>query len=352
MKQVHPLTTAATGFLAAGIATYFSGYPIIASAACLVAIQMCGPEIPKFSSWYQIIVITLASVFLGITLDYADNSLSGFLLPFGITNLGPTHYYIPFQTITMLLVNFALLFRLVFYKNALHSRFLWVEPTALLLGIAAMVTGNLVYHARWSDWFFPVIPILFTLNLVIGFVREGRFLNKLASKEQGTKVGSTAPDFELPDQNGNSVRLSDLKGKRNVLLIFLRGDWCPACHMMLRAYAKSSDRLRDKNVLLLAIGPDELGTNKEMAEKLGIEYRVLADPKQEVARAYGTHLEHDPIPNPMRPRYEAGLPMPSSFLLCDQLIIRYNSRADRVGEFLHPEEIFSVLDGIKKSVLN
>jgi peroxiredoxin len=329
MKKLHPMTTAGVGLACAAVALLFSGYPAIASALALVGYFFTGPEIPKFTSWYQFVMFPLQGIILGFTLDYG-------------------HDRFPFFTVALFLIPFAPLLRLLFYKSMLHAKFLWVEPPLVAAAIGLWIAGNLVDPQGWPGWFYPVPPIIFTLHLLISFLSEGIFFNRLAKQERETNVGSKAPDFELPDQNGHPVRLSDLEGKRVVLLLFLRGDWCPACHMMLRTYEKHRELLREKNVLLLAIGPDDIGINAQMAEKMGVEFRILADRKQEVSKAYGTHLQKDPNMSPLQPKhYEEGQPMPSTFLVCEDGIIRYRSRADQVGEFVRPEIIFEILGKLR-----
>ncbi|MBI3511308.1 MAG: redoxin domain-containing protein [Bacteroidetes bacterium] len=327
MKKMHHLTTAGIGLGAASVATLFSGYTSIASALALVAYFFTLSEVPKLSSWYQFVMLAILGPILGYTLDHG-------------------HARFPFFTVIIFITAILPLFRLIFYKAMLHTKLLWAEPPLILLCIGAYVCVNIFYPQGWQAWFYPVLPMAFTAHLVSVFVIEGRSMKKIKEKQGDTRVGSPAPDFELQDQTGNVVRLSDLKEKRSVLLLFIRGDWCPACHMMLRTYGKSSAKLREKNILLLGIGPDDMGTNKAMAEKLGIEFRILADPGQKTSIAYGTHIEKESVPFQGRSGYEEGLPMPSTFLICDNGIIRYRSRADNAGEFLNPEIIFDVLEKI------
>jgi len=156
------------------------------------------------------------------------------------------------------------------------------------------------------------------------------------------QTGKPANDFELPDQNGELTRLSDYKNKRHVLLIFVRGDWCPGCHMMLRTYEKNNEKFKAKNILVMAIGPDPVGVNRDMVEKLGLDFKVLSDERQQTAMVYGVQLkEYD---NDFAEKYEEGIPLPASFLIDQSGIVRYVSRPDKVGEFLNPALIFPIVD--------
>ncbi|TND10084.1 MAG: thiol-specific antioxidant protein [Bacteroidetes bacterium] len=324
MKKIHPLTTAGIGMGTAAAALLFSGYQPVACALALMAYFFTLPEVPKYSSPYQFVFFLAQGALLGYTLDFGQ-------------------YRFPFFTVILFLVALTPLLRLIFYKPMLHARYLWVEPPLVLIILAGWLITNLIYPQGWQTWFYPLPPIGFTIYLIVIFLIEGRDLLRVAKAAGNTRVGMPAPDFELPDQSGQMVRLSAFLGARHVLLIFLRGDWCPSCHVMLRTYEKSSEKLRDKKILLLAIGPDDLGTNRQMAERIGVEFRILSDVKQEAAIAYGTHLEKDPT---NRSGYGAGLPIPSAFIICDQGIIRYHSRADQAGEFLNPRMVFDVLENI------
>jgi peroxiredoxin len=102
------------------------------------------------------------------------------------------------------------------------------------------------------------------------------------------------------------------------------------------------ERFREKNVYAMAIGPDPIGVNREMVEKLGLEFKVLSDEKQKTAMIYGVQL--DTYDNDFADKYEEGIPLPASFLVDKDGIVRYISRPDRVGEFLDPRTIFPIID--------
>ena len=95
----------------------------------------------------------------------------------------------------------------------------------------------------------------------------------------------------------------------------------------------------------MAIGPDPVGVNKQMVEKLGVEFKVLSDDKQRTAMNYGIQLrDYD---NDFAEKYQEGIPLPASFLVDRNSIVRYVSRPDKVGEFLNPSLIFPILETLK-----
>jgi peroxiredoxin len=102
-------------------------------------------------------------------------------------------------------------------------------------------------------------------------------------------VNSSAPDFELKDQNGTAVRLSSLKGKK-VLLSFRPLAWTPVCRDQMKAIDIHHQRLEDLNTIALGIGVDSAPSNKAWSESMAVtQTKLLADfwPHGEVAMRYG-----------------------------------------------------------------
>lgn len=223
-------------------------------------------------------------------------------------------------------------------RDKIYSTVNWQESTLGILGVGIYVTANLIHDNGWQGWVFPAIVIVFGISFsLIGFADRTK-VRKLIQKGL-IEVGSPAPDFSLESSEGKKVSLSDYKGVRELLLIFVRGDWCPSCHIMLRMYEKERKKFQDKNIMLFAIGPDPVGVNRAMVEKLGVEFAVLSDETLEVSKKFCLHIQEHASGSGM----EAGVPLPASFLIDKQGIVRYTSRANNAGEFLRPDVIFDVL---------
>jgi len=106
-------------------------------------------------------------------------------------------------------------------------------------------------------------------------------------------TGATAPEFTLKDQNQQEVKLSDFRGKKRVVLVFYPLDWSPVCtkeHVCLVNDMKQFDQL-DAQVLGLSV--DSVWSHKAYAEKMGIQYPLLADfqPRGAVGAKYGVYLD-------------------------------------------------------------
>ena len=155
-------------------------------------------------------------------------------------------------------------------------------------------------------------------------------------------VNHSAPDFSLPDENGNMVVLSEFKGKRDVLVFFIRGDFCPFCQMMLRTFQKEREKFIQKNVVMLSVSPGPVDINKEMVKKFGLDYKLLCDTPQEVMQKYGCHDAAD------KRVYSEGMPIPGTFLIDKKGVLRYFSRADacKPGEAFNPSSILAALESL------
>ena len=108
-------------------------------------------------------------------------------------------------------------------------------------------------------------------------------------------VGSKAPDFALKDQNGKTVKLSDLAGKK-VLLSFRPLAWTAVCHDQMWSLEKNHSQFDELNTVALGIGVDSVPSNKAWAESMGIKNtKLLSDfwPHGAVAKAYGILREND-----------------------------------------------------------
>ena len=104
------------------------------------------------------------------------------------------------------------------------------------------------------------------------------------------EVGVMAPDFALPDKNGETVRLSDFRGKRVVLYFYPR-DNTPGCTRQACAFAKAYDAFREKDIAVIGISRDSVASHLKFAEKYDLPFVLLADPELQAIEAYGVWQE-------------------------------------------------------------
>ncbi len=101
------------------------------------------------------------------------------------------------------------------------------------------------------------------------------------------EAGDQAPDFSLPDQNGESVSLADLRGETVVLYFYPRAD-TPGCTKQACGVRDRSSDYRDAGARVIGISPDEVAAVKRFADKYSLDFTLLADADHAVADAYGT----------------------------------------------------------------
>jgi peroxiredoxin len=106
------------------------------------------------------------------------------------------------------------------------------------------------------------------------------------------EAGEPAPDFTLPDQDGQQVSLSDFRG-RTVVLVFYPADFSPVCTDQLTVYQDVLDEFERRDAQLLGISVDGAFCHKAFQAHLSLTIPLLADfhPKGEVAKAYGVWSE-------------------------------------------------------------
>jgi peroxiredoxin len=106
------------------------------------------------------------------------------------------------------------------------------------------------------------------------------------------EAGAKAPDFSLPDQDGNEVSLSDFAG-RKLVIAFYPLDFSPICTDQLGLYQEVLGEIESKGASLVGISVDSSYSHRAFREQLNLTMPLLADfnPKGEVSRAYGAWID-------------------------------------------------------------
>ena len=104
------------------------------------------------------------------------------------------------------------------------------------------------------------------------------------------EIGSQAPDFTLPDQNGEPISLSDFRGQ-TVVLYFYPKDSTPGCTRQARAFAAVYEELQQLGAVVLGVSRDSSASHLRFIQKNGLPFRLLSDPERTVLEAYGVWQE-------------------------------------------------------------
>ena len=118
------------------------------------------------------------------------------------------------------------------------------------------------------------------------------------------KVGQAAPDFSaqyLAMDNGRpgfkTVKLSDYKGQKNVVLAFFPAAFSPGCTSEMAKYQETSGQFNVNNTVILGMSVDSTWANAAFADKLGVKFNILSDASREISRSYGVYNERGLVAN-------------------------------------------------------
>ena len=104
------------------------------------------------------------------------------------------------------------------------------------------------------------------------------------------EVGTKAPDFALPDQNGEIKKLSDYLGQK-VILYFYPKDMTAGCTKQACAFGELYPQFREKGAVVLGVSKDTVASHKKFEEKYGLPFTLLSDTEKAVIQAYDVWKE-------------------------------------------------------------
>ncbi|MBQ2545482.1 MAG: peroxiredoxin, partial [Clostridia bacterium] len=100
------------------------------------------------------------------------------------------------------------------------------------------------------------------------------------------KEGTPAPDFTLPDQNGDPRSLADYRGQK-VILYFYPKDMTSGCTKQACSFAELYPQFRERGAVVLGVSRDSVVSHKQFEEKYGLPFPLLSDPELTVIQTYG-----------------------------------------------------------------
>jgi peroxiredoxin Q/BCP len=111
------------------------------------------------------------------------------------------------------------------------------------------------------------------------------FFANHAAHAEGPKVGEAAPNFSLPDQNGQTHKLSDFRGKWLVLYFYVKDD-TPGCTEQACKFRDDIHQLEELGAQVVGVSVDNTASHADFAKKYSLPFPLLADSKGETAARY------------------------------------------------------------------
>ena len=110
------------------------------------------------------------------------------------------------------------------------------------------------------------------------------------------KVGDTAPNFNLPDQNGKNVSLADFRGQKSVVLYFYPKDDTPGCTVESCAFRDQYEVFQAAGAEVIGVSGDSTDSHKKFANKHNLPFTLLSDQGDQVRKQYGATTAFGFIP--------------------------------------------------------
>lgn len=100
------------------------------------------------------------------------------------------------------------------------------------------------------------------------------------------EIGQMAPDLELPASNGETIKLSDFRGK-NVVLYFYPKDMTPGCTTEACDFRDQHQNFEELDAIIIGVSPDPIARHEKFIEKHGLPFLLLADEEHKMAESFG-----------------------------------------------------------------
>lgn len=204
--------------------------------------------------------------------------------------------------------------------------------------LAGLVIAGLAWPTLTSPWWAAGPGVIFALGALLGLVSikaRNDYLTLLPKSK--VRIGEPLPvDVSLPTRDGGApFSLADHIGEF-VLLVFIRGDWCPVCHVMLRIVSKERETLTRHGVRIAIISPTESQMDDEAVTRLGLDPGMLHDADSGLARSLDLL---------QRGKYEGkDVPMPVTILIDRDGKVRHMSKPDDVTAYSNERKVISILE--------
>jgi len=111
----------------------------------------------------------------------------------------------------------------------------------------------------------------------------------MEEKQVELAEGSIAPDFTMKDKGGKAIKLSELRGKKSVVVYFYPKDFTQGCSMEATEFSRDYKKFVDASIEIVGVSPDDEESHQKFRDKMGMPYPLVADTENEVSKKYGVY---------------------------------------------------------------
>jgi peroxiredoxin len=170
------------------------------------------------------------------------------------------------------------------------------------------------------------------------------------------KEGDTAPDFCLPDANGELVSSVDLRARGPIVVVFFRGNWCPFCNATLRMIRKYTPYFKGRNATIVAISPLSVEETAKTVKENGLNFPVLSDTNSEYSQLLNIAFVLDDKLKSFLPDLKAFnnddsfiLPIPATYVIETDGRVTYSFLETNHTKRAEPIDILNALPPLKSN---
>jgi len=150
------------------------------------------------------------------------------------------------------------------------------------------------------------------------------------------ELNKKAPDFEKDDFRGNKIKLSDFKGKSNVLIVLNRGFVWPFCKAHMMQLHQDYDKFIEKNTAIIVIGPEEGDRFKSYWEENNLQFYGIPDKKHSILDLYNQEVNLLKLGR-----------MPAQMLVDKDGVLKYVHYGHSMKDIPENSEIFELINNLK-----
>lgn len=217
------------------------------------------------------------------------------------------------------------------------------------------VTSNIVPYQKKLDGLIAQLNGMIPSDKMATFIQDAAQLKATHTSPLKLHQGDKAPMFTLTNATGKPVSLEKVLQEAKVVMTFYRGTWCPYCNLALNSYQEVLPQIKEAGAEFIAISPQTPDQSLSIAEKNALEFEVLSDPGNVVAKQFTAVFRNGD--QPVKAMNDLGidfysfysdksgeLPVPAVFIIDkDGTIIFAKSEGGDYRHRVEPQEILDAL---------